>query len=267
MWFRNRWSWVPGSKRPVLTKFGEGAIDIEEESLGHYRFSCDGQPPLLFTENETNARALWGWGDEHGYVKDAFHQRVVHGREDAVNPAQSGTKACAWHQFLLSPGQTEVIRMRLTLRIEPSRLVRDFDGIFAERIVEANRFYSFAPPGLSEDAKRIQRQAFAGLIWSKQYYHFVVENWLKGDPTQPVPPSSRLNGRDSRWVHLYNADVISMPDKWEYPWYASWDLAFHMIPFALVDPDFAKGQLSLFLREWYMHPNGQVPAYEWRSAT
>jgi hypothetical protein len=263
LWFRNRWSWAPDSKRPALAKSGEAAIDVHETSLGHYRFTCEGHPPLLFTENDTNTRALWGWEGEAGFFKDAFHQRVIHGREDAVNPAQRGTKACAWYQFHLSPGQQEVIRMRLTLGTEPSRLVHDFDGIFAERIAEANRFYSFAPPGLSEDGKRVQRQAFAGLIWSKQFYHFVVEDWLKGDPAQPPPPASRLNGRDSRWVHLFNADVISMPDKWEYPWYASWDLAFHTIPFALVDPDFAKSQLRLFLREWYMHPNGQVPAYEW----
>ncbi len=263
MWFRNRWSWVPDSKRPVLAKTGDGTIDIQEESLGRYRFTCDGQPPLLFTDNDTNTNAIWGWEGAERYLKDAFHQRVIHGREDAVNPAQRGTKACAWHQFILNPGQTEVIRMRLTLGSAPSRLVRDFDGIFAERIAEANRFYSFAREGLSEDGKRIQRQAFAGLIWSKQYYHFVIEDWLQGDPAQPSPPVSRLNARNSRWSHLYNADVISMPDKWEYPWYASWDLAFHMIPFAMVDPDFAKSQLRLFLREWYMHPNGQIPAYEW----
>ncbi len=132
-----------------------------------------------------------------------------------------------------------------------------------ERILEADEFYSFAPPTLSGDARSVQRQAFAGLLWSKQFYHFVVETWLKGDPGQPAPPASRLTGRDSQWIHLYNEDVLSMPDKWEYPWYAAWDLAFHTIPLALVDPDFAKNQLRLFLREWYLHPNGQIPAYEW----
>jgi hypothetical protein len=153
--------------------------------------------------------------------------------------------------------------MRLTRSDAPSRMVQDIDGLFAERILEADEFYCFCPPGLSEDAKLIQRQAFAGLLWSKQSYHFVVETWLKGDPYQPKPPASRLTGRNSQWVQLYNADVISMPDKWEYPWYAAWDLAFHTIPLAMVDPDFAKTQLQLFLREWYMHPNGQIPAYEW----
>jgi hypothetical protein len=180
-----------------------------------------------------------------------------------VNPAQKGTKACAWYRFDLAPGQTEIIHMRLTMRTEPSRLVKDMDGIFAERIAEAAEFYSFTPQTLSEDGKRVQRQAFAGLLWSKQFYHYVVEGWLNGDPGQPQPPASRLTGRNSRWIHLFNEDVISMPDKWEYPWYAAWDLSFHMIPFALVDPDFAKTQLRLFLREWYMHPNGQIPAYEW----
>jgi hypothetical protein len=153
--------------------------------------------------------------------------------------------------------------MRLTERTDPTRLIQDFDGLFATRICESDDFYSFASATLSEDAKRVQRQAFAGLLWSKQFYHFVVDKWLKGDPAQPPPPPDRAGGRDSQWVHLFNEDVISMPDSWEYPWYAAWDLAFHMIPFALVDPDFAKGQLRLFLREWYMHPNGQIPAYEW----
>ena len=186
---------------------------------------------------------MWGWDGgllANPYVKDAFHRRVIHGDEGAVNPAQRGTKACAWYQFNLAPGQTQTIRLRLTLRTEASRLVHDIDGVFAERIAEADEFYSFAHPALSDDGKRVQRQALAGLLWSKQYYHFVVADWLKGDPGQPKPPASRLEGRDSNWVHIYNEDVLSMPDKWEYPWYAAWDLAFHMIPLALVDPDNAK---------------------------
>ena len=181
-------------------------------------------------------------------MKDSFHQRIVKGREDAVNPEQTGTKACAWYQFDLAPGQTAIVRLRLTRMIEPSRLVpyvaADFDGLFAERIAEADEFYSFAPATLSEDGKRVQRQAFAGLLWTKQFYHFVVETWLKGDPGQPTPPAARLQGRDAQWVHLYNEDVISMPDKWEYPWYAAWDLAFHAIPLAMVDPEFAMRQLT-----------------------
>jgi hypothetical protein len=263
LWFRNTWSWNAGSPSPSLTQLDATTIDARHETLGWYRFTSDRQPQLLFTENDTNTRALWGWEGLGKYLKDAFHERVIHGRENAVNPAQHGTKACAWHRFDIGPGQTEILRLRLTEVTEPSRLVHDFDGVFAERIVEADEFYCFAPQNLSTDAKRVQRQAFAGLLWSKQYYHFVIEDWLKGDLGQPPPPASRVQGRNSRWIHLFNEDIISMPDSWEYPWYAAWDLAFHMIPFAQVDPDFAKNQLRLFLREWYMHPNGQIPAYEW----
>jgi hypothetical protein len=267
IWFRNTWSWSPGAQRPSLlqsrVQSNPGTIDIEEKSLGAYQFTLDGQPPLLFTENDTNTLALWGWDGGEKYLKDAFHRRIIQGREDAVNPEQRGTKACAWYRFNLAPGQTEVIRLRLTLCTDPSGLVQDFDGLFSERIVEADEFYCFAPATLSEDAKRVQRQAFAGLLWSKQFYHYVIEEWLKGDPGQPPPTPNRAFGRNAQWVHLFNEDVISMPDKWEYPWYAAWDLAFHAIPLSMVDPDFAKTQLKLFLREWYMHPNGQIPAYEW----
>ena len=220
-------------------------------------------PAVLFTENQTNTRALWNWGDEHAFTKDAFDRYLIHGEQAAVNPAQTGTKACMVYRLDLAPGESRDLRMRLSATAEASRMIRDMDGLFAERILEADEFYSFIPATLSADAKNVQRQAFAGVLWSKQFYHFVVETWLKGDPGQPPPPASRLKGRDSQWVHLYNKDVISMPDKWEYPWYAAWDLAFHTIPLSMVDPDFAKNQLRLFLREWYLHPNGQVPAYEW----
>jgi hypothetical protein len=267
LWFRNTWTWDPRAPKPVLRRNGDGAIDAQQEDLGLYRLMLDGNPPQLFTENETNAQALWGMENARPYVKDSFHQRIIQGRREAVNPDQTGTKACAWYEFDLAPGQTEIVRLRLTRMADPSRLVSyitaDFDGMFAERIAEADEFYSFCPGTLSEDAKRVQRQAFAGLLWSKQFYHFVIETWLKGDPGQPTPPAARVHGRDAQWVHLYNDDVISMPDKWEYPWYAAWDLAFHAIPLAMVDPEFAMAQMSLFLREWYMHPNGQIPAYEW----
>jgi len=267
LWFRNTWSWVPGAAKPALRRSGEGAIDAQHEDLGPYRLVLDGNPPLLFTENESNAQALWGLENARPYVKDSFHQYIVHGRKNAVNPQQTGTKACAWYQLDLAPGQTRTLHLRLLRMTDPSRLVpfspEDFDGWFAERIAEADEFYSFAPETLSEDGKRVQRQAFAGLLWTKQFYHFVVETWLKGDPGQPQPPATRLTGRNSQWVHLYNEDVISMPDKWEYPWYAAWDLAFHTIPLALVDPEYAMTQLQLFMREWYLHPNGQIPAYEW----
>ncbi|HLH41529.1 MAG TPA: hypothetical protein VKV74_00990 [Bryobacteraceae bacterium] len=266
LWFRNTWTWKPGAEKPALARCGEGeaaAIDIREATLGAYRLTLDGRPPMLFTENESNAQVLWGSPNPSPYVKDAFHRYIIDGDRSAVNPNQCGTKACAWYRFDLGAGQSRSIRLRLTKAGEASGMVRDFDGLFAERIQEADEFYSFCPSTLSADGRRVQRQAFAGLLWSKQFYHFVVETWLKGDPGLPPPPASRLEGRNSNWVHLYNEDVISMPDKWEYPWYAAWDLAFHAIPLALVDPDFAKSQLRLFLREWYLHPNGQIPAYEW----
>jgi len=266
LWFRNQWSWGGTGEKPLLSQASGSMIEIDEPELGGYQLTMEGLPQLLFTENESNTKALWNWDgglSANPYVKDAFHQRIIHGNEGAVNPALRGTKACAWYKFNLAAGQTQTIRLRLTLRTEPSRLIHDIDGVFAERMAEADEFYSFANPTLSDDGKRVQRQALAGLLWSKQYYHFVVADWLKGDHGQPKPPASRLDGRDSNWVHIYNEDVLTMPDKWEYPWYAAWDLAFHMIPLALVDPDNAKSQLKLFLREWYMHPNGQIPAYEW----
>ncbi|MBZ5605988.1 MAG: glucosidase, partial [Acidobacteriia bacterium] len=259
LWFRNTWSWN-GSERPSLAA-SNGGIDVEHAALGSYRLEVEGDATLLFAENDSNTRALWSFGDGR-YAKDSFHERVIRGREDAVNPEQHGTKAAAWYRFDLAPGETRVVHMRLFEKTEPSRLVHDMDGMFSRRIEEADDFYTFCAH-LSDDAQRIERQAFAGLLWSKQFYHFVIEDWLKGDPAQPPPPASRQHGRNSDWVHLFNDDVISMPDTWEYPWYAAWDLAFHMIPMALVDPDYAKGQLGLFLREWYTHPNGQVPAYEW----
>jgi hypothetical protein len=263
LWFRNTWSWALNTPRPSMKRSGDATIDIAEQSLGSYQLTLDYPRPMLFTENESNARALWGLGDGHGYSKDGFHRRIIHNEMDAVNPAETGTKACAWYQLDLAAGESQTIRMRLAEKSQPSSMVHDLDGIFARRIAEADEFYSFCPVTLSEDARRVQRQAFAGLLWSKQYYHFVVNDWLHGDPTQPTPPRERLKGRDSQWVHLFNEDVVSMPDTWEYPWYAAWDLSFHMIAMALVDPDNAKSQLKLFLREWYMHPNGQIPAYEW----
>jgi hypothetical protein len=263
LWFRNTWSWTFNAPRPSMRRSGDATIAIEEESLGSYELTLDGPRPMLFTENESNAQALWGLANGQPFVKDAFHRRVVRNELGAVNPAETGTKACAWYQLDLAAGESQTIRLRLADKSQPSTLVHDIDGIFAKRIAEADEFYSFCPSILSQDAQRVQRQAFAGLLWSKQYYHFVINDWLKGDPTQPTPPRERLKGRNSQWIHLFNEDIISMPDTWEYPWYAAWDLSFHMISMALVDPDFAKSQLKLFLREWYMHPNGQIPAYEW----
>jgi hypothetical protein len=263
LWFRNTWSWAFNTTRPLMKRSGPATIDIEEQTLGSYQLTLDSSPPILFTENDTNARELWGTDNPQPYVKDAFHRRIIHNEVDAVNPAETGTKACAWYQLDLAPGESQVVRLRLAEKSQPSTLVHDMDGIFARRIAEADEFYGFCPGTLSEDGKRVQRQAFAGLLWSKQYYHFVINDWLKGDPTQPPPPSERWKGRDSQWLHLFNEDILSMPDTWEYPWYAAWDTSFHMISMSLVDPDYAKSQLKLFLREWYMHPNGQIPAYEW----
>jgi hypothetical protein len=240
-------------------------VEAEHDSLGLRWLSCEGTPVLLFTENETNSARLWGWPNSSPYVKDGINDYVVGGRRDAVNPARVGTKASARYRFSLAPGQTATVKLRL--RNSPPAgevLGRDFDVGFAQRIREADEFYATViPSGLSADAKAVMRQALGGMLWSKQFYHYYVRRWLEGDPGQPAPPPTRWRGRNHEWTHLYNEDVISMPDKWEYPWYAAWDLAFHCVALALVDPDFAKEQLILFLREWYMHPNGQLPAYEW----
>ena len=272
-WFRNRWSWGYDDPRPELRRKqveagdGEGfaLIELEHEALGRRLLYCEGSPELLFTENETNNRRLFGAENPSPYVKDAFHEYVVGGRAAAVNPEQKGTKAAALYVLNVEPGATAEVRLRFS---DDKLLARpfgeEFERVFAERKREADEFYAgVIPQDLSPDAQNVMRQSFAGLLWSKQFYHYVVEQWLAGDPAQPAPPAQRWQGRNHDWRHLYNADVISMPDKWEYPWYAAWDLAFHCVPLALVDPDFAKEQLVLMLREWYMHPNGQVPAYEW----
>ncbi|MDF0666797.1 MAG: glucosidase [Nitrospira sp.] len=269
LWFRNTWSWGIDARRPRMRE-GKAAdelsvIELDHEHYGARRLWCEGRPALLFTENETNTRRLYGDQDGANYVKDSFHDYIVQGRTDAINPEKIGSKAAAHYHLSLSQGASETIRLRLTNRTEVSGIeVQAFNELFAQRIHEADEFYDeLAPADLSEDARLVQRQAFAGLLWSKQFYHYDLKRWLVGDPGMPEPPLERLRGRNSDWTHLYNADVISMPDKWEYPWYAAWDLAFHCIPLSLVDPTFAKEQLILMLREWYMHPNGQIPAYEW----
>jgi hypothetical protein len=270
LWYRNPWAWdAAGPERPQLRagRPGVGHVTIEGEhpALGSRWFYCGGAPALLFTENDTNAERLWGRPNASPYVKDGIGRYVVEGRKDAVNPAGVGTKAAAYHRLTLAAGTSTSARFRLTnAPIPGDALGREFEAVFAQRIAEADEFYArVIPKGHSDDAKRVMRQAFAGLLWSKQFYHYDVQRWLQGDPAGPPPPPERWRGRNREWLHLYNEDVISMPDTWEYPWYAAWDLAFHTIPLALVDPDFAKAQLILFLREWYMHPNGQIPAYEW----
>lgn len=260
IWFRNTWIWGYGTPRPELSRADADHIAIHEQTLGEFKLWLEDAPPLLFTENETNTVRLWGWAGAQAYTKDAFHRYLIEGDSKAVNPQETGTKACGAYRFDLAPNASKTLHFRLYSGDTPRP---DFDKLFSNRIREADEFYSFAPPTLSQDARKVQRQAFAGLLWSKQFYHYVVEEWLKGDPAMPPPPSERLTGRNHTWIHVYNDDVLSIPDKWEYPWYAAWDLAFHTIPLAMIDPDFAKQQLYLLLREWYQSPNGQLPAYEW----
>jgi hypothetical protein len=269
LWFRNTWSWGKDDRRPKanVAKPLNGAAVIEAQ---HPRYAtrwlvCEGAPELLFTENETNTKRLWGIPNRSPYVKDAFHNYVVHGAKQAVNPAQSGTKSAAYYKLEVPAGSSVSLRLRLTDKPPvAAMLAAEFNTVFAQRTREADEFYArLTGKAATQDAKQVQRQAFAGMLWSKQFFHYDVRTWLEGDPAGPPPPAQRRNGRNRDWMHLYNDDVISMPDKWEYPWYAAWDLAFHCIPLAMVDPDFAKEQLILLLREWYMHPNGQLPAYEW----
>jgi hypothetical protein len=259
---RNTWSWEPGSAKPALRDAGEGTIAIDPSDFCATRLYFDGQPEVLYTENESNALRLWNLGAE-GHFKDGFHERIIGGRLNCVNPAKTGTKAGVWYQSKIASGSAQEFRLRLTRRIVAAPF-EEFESTLKQRRREADEYYADLQSGIgSTDERVVQRQAFAGLIWSKQFYEFDVTRWLKGDPGQMPPPESRLHGRNIDWRTLNNADIVSMPDKWEYPWYASWDLAFHCIPFALIDAEFAKHQLVLLTREWYMHPNGQIPAYEW----
>ena len=265
LWFRNTWSWDADESRPRLTQTAETMVAAEHPSLGTRWLICDGEPELLFTENDTNTARVFNVPNATRWVKDAFHELVIHGRRDAANPAHTGTKAAARYRLTVRPGATRTVRLRLTDTPQAGTpFGEDFDAVFMQRRREADDFYATViPDRLSTDAHNVMRQALAGMLWTKQWFHFDVGRWLDGDPAQPAPPAARRHGRNADWIHLYNDDIVSMPDKWEYPWYAAWDLAFHTIPLALVDPDFAKEQLVLFLREWYMHPNGQIPAYEW----
>ena len=272
IWFRNTWSWGLDARRPRLRKGPAvreaSVVELNHQYYGHRRLYCESLPELLFTENETNSRRLYGSENDSPYVKDGINEYIVHGAKHAVNPEQVGTKAAAHYPLTIGPGESVTVRLRFTdAELSPTGkgpFGADFDQIISERQREASEFYATVIPGsLSPDARNVMRQSFAGLLWSKQFYHYDVARWLRGDPGGPEPPAERLRGRNHEWTHLYNADVISMPDKWEYPWYAAWDLAFHCIPLALVDSEFAKEQLLLMLREWYMHPNGQLPAYEW----
>ena len=271
LWFRNEWAWGPRGDRqsPSLRAAGPALVEATHDRLGAYRLACSGEPELLFTGNETNAERLWGGSNRTPYVKDAFHDVVVHGRTDRVDPARAGTKVAAHHVLsTCRRGGSATILLRLS---GPSVAAGAARGSVRGRRARCSRPGSRRPTrsttgspvaSMTRPGRSIDRRA-PGLIWTRQSYHYDVGRWLDGDPTGPPPPAERRHGRNAGWRHLNNADVISMPDSWEYPWYASWDLAFHCVAFARLDPDFAKRQLVLLLREWYMHPNGQVPAYEW----
>jgi Glycosyl hydrolase family 63 C-terminal domain len=287
LWFRNTWSWYTGAPRPSLGHFeipnpsstptyavinaslsnstGDTTVGTGTND-GQYWLYYEGGPALLFTENETNTERLYGIPNASPYVKDSINNYLLHGQRDAVNPTQVGTKVAVQYHLTLASGETHTVQLRLSNQAPADLFPFDntFTEVFTQRKYEADQFYqTVIPNGLSEDAANVQRRAFAGMLWSKQFYFYDIKTWLAGDPSQPPPPAERLHGRNYQWTHLYNADIISMPDKWEYPWYAAWDLAFHCVSFAFIDPDFAKEQLILILREWYMHPNGQIPAYEW----
>ena len=273
LWFRNTWSWGREGEgywpKPKIGRGGDTAVLAEHASLGKYRLEAPGASELLFTENETNYERLFGVKSAAPYVKDAFHSYLIEGRTDSVNAQGEGTKAAALYRLDLDPGASATIHLRLFAENAAddaadgaSRSI-DAEQVFAERQGEADEFYAmWLRKGYTDESRRIARQAYAGLLWTKQFFHYGVAHWLQGDPSQPPPPPGRDHGRNRDWKHLYNRDIISMPDNWEYPWYAAWDLAFHTIPFAKLDPHFAKEQLVLMLREWYMHPNGQIPAYE-----
>jgi len=278
LWFRNTWSWgsedESGAARPELARIGPRQIRAEHATLEPFLLAWepaagDGaapdEPAVLFTDNETNTARLFGSDRGPAHAKDAFHERVVRGRRDATSTQERGTKAAVWHQLRIPAHGRATLRLRLCAEREAPREAfgPGFDGVLRDRQRECDEFYAAVlPPGATGERGRVARAAYAGLLWSKQFYHYVVKDWLAGDPAQPPPPPQRRTGRNSQWTHLYNRDVILMPDKWEYPWYAAWDLAFHAVAVARVDPALAKDQLILLLREWYMHPNGQIPAYE-----
>jgi Mannosylglycerate hydrolase MGH1-like glycoside hydrolase domain/Glycosyl hydrolase family 63 C-terminal domain len=295
-WFRNTWSWGKDLRRPVARQApvlpGAQCSELEHWQYGKRWLLCQGKPALLFTENETNFVKLFNSRDRVSYTKDGFHEYIIHGNKSAVNPETTGTKMGAYYPCQLAPGEVVTLKFRLT-DVDPlgsmntdspmgefgsgpgerergpdvpetDDFAAGFEGMFQKRMKEADEFYDTRiPKRLSPDSRMVMRQAYAGMLWCKQFYHYDVKTWLEGDPAGPKPPVERLQGRNKEWTHLYNDDVLSMPDKWEYPWYAAWDLAFHCIPLAIIDADFAKEQLVLLLREWYMHPNGQLPAYEW----
>lgn len=277
LWFRNTWAEANGAARPLLSH-ARGTADVNvimarhPDLTDHYLY-CEGNPPLLFTENESNNERLFGTPNRTPYVKDAFHRYVIQGQGSAINPMQAGTKAAAYYRLTVAPGASEVVRLRLSV-VAPDKLQqsyeadtpfgRRFDETVQTRRQEADEFYALiTPDSLDEDAARVMRQALAGMLWTKQYYYYDVDHWLQEHGGHPIKQGTARPVRNQQWFHMVNDDIISMPDKWEYPWFAAWDLAFHNLALVMVDPDFAKEQLELLLRNLYLHPNGQIPAYEW----
>ncbi len=269
LWFRNTWAFGRISIRPLIVLRSSDSrrtiVEATHEQLGRYYFAAEHTADWLFTENETNLERLFQVPNPSPFVKDAFHDAVINGEDALFRERQQGTKYAPLYRVVLPGGDSETIRLRLAAKLPNKGIFgRPFDMIVEQRIAEADEFYEeFIPEEPVSDVVQVQRQAYAGLLWNKQYYNYEIETWLHGDPGQPMPPAARKQGRNHTWPYLFNRDVISMPDTWEYPWYASWDLAFHCVPLSRIDTDFAKKQLILFLREWYMHPNGQLPAYEW----
>ena len=272
LWFRNTWSWNDSQPKPQIHQHTRKHTEAKDHSviqathpeLGKRWLYCQGDHQQLFTENETNTQRLSNYKNDTPYKKDGINSFVVEGDRGAVNPDQVGTKFSAYYQLSIPAGESRSLLLRLCDADNHQNPFEHFEQLFTARVKEADEFYdSFVPQNISEDERNVQRQAFAGMLWSKQFYYYVIKDWLEGDPSQPSPPEGHKTTRNTGWMHLFNDDIISMPDKWEYPWYASWDWAFHLIPLAVIDPDFAKLQLSRMLREWYMHPNGQIPAYEW----
>jgi hypothetical protein len=269
LWFKNDWTWSAANAKPTIAverTSAEGVVlKAAHRTLAPYFLYCEAPEEVLFTENETNLERIYGVPNASPYVKDGINDCIVAGRREAVNPKQVGTKASPHYAFPVGAGETIVVRLRLSTSGDNAQpFGAAFEAMFTQRVEEADAFYlRLTPFALPADVRNVQRQAYAGMLWNKQYYRYLVERWLDGDPAQPPPPASRKEGRNRAWWHMSAEDVLSMPDKWEYPWFAAWDMAFHAITFAMIDPDFAKQQLLLLTREWYMHPNGQIPAYEW----
>ncbi|MDX2217331.1 MAG: hypothetical protein SFY66_28950 [Oculatellaceae cyanobacterium bins.114] len=269
LWFRNYWSWGYDFEKPSLKRLSTlNIVEASHPLLKQHWLHFEESLEVLFTENETNVERLFNTPNQSPYVKDGIHNYLIQGQQDAVNPEQVGTKAAVHYVLTIQPGETQSVKLRLT-DVSPdsdsNAPLGNFESIFHTRQQEADEFYAriTKPCDLTDDERHIQRQAFAGMLWTKQFYYFVLEDWIKGDPAGPTPPPERRSLRNGEWLHLFNNDILSMPDKWEFPWYAVWDMAFHVLPLAMLDPDFAKRQLQRLTREWYMHPNGQLPAYEW----